>query len=210
MANRSYIYSTDHVPGAEPIGTRHELKGISEWNYDIPLVFKLLVSGNVTVSKSAIWPDAGAVALVGEYDEGVARLKAFLERIPLAEVQPLVQQAIAFVDAPTNRRRHFLLEPGEILEMGDEPLVEQNRRLCDSIRNIDAEVDRALAQLTVATPAAPALQGLLARVFGRKPQMPEPVVDTLAGARSFGLGNWSNVLYYAFDHPSATSEAPSK
>lgn len=207
MANRSYIYSTNQLPGAEPVGIRNEPIGISEWNYDIPLVFKLLVSGNVAVSKSAIWPDAGAVALVGDYDEGVARLKSFLERIRLPEAQPLVQGAIAFVEAEVNRRKYFLLEPGEILEMADEPLVEQNYRLRDSITNVDAEVESALAQLTVVAPAAPEPLGFLARLFGRKPQVPELAVDLSATVRSFGLGNWSNTLYYELRNSSAPSEA---
>ncbi len=208
MANRSYLYSTDHRPGAEPAGLPHAPRGISEWNYDIPLVFKLLVSGNATVSRSAIWPDAGEIALVGGYDEGVVRLDAFLERITLAEAQPLVEQAKAFVKAPANRGRYFLLEPGEILEMNDEPLAEQNLRLHDSIRKMDAEVEAALETLAILPRASRAPQGFLARVFGRTPRACEPAADPLASVRSFGLGHWSNRLYYTLDHSGVDSESP--
>ncbi|GKT14793.1 hypothetical protein AVHY2522_05875 [Acidovorax sp. SUPP2522] len=210
MANRSYLYSTDHPPGAEPVGMPHQAKGIAEWNYDIPLVFKLLVSGKVTVSRSAIWPDAGEIALMGGYDEGVVRLDAFLERITLAEAQPLVEQAKAFLKASTNRGQYFLLEPGEILEMNDEPLAQQNLQLHDSIRKMDAEVEAALETLTILPRAARAPQGFLARVFGRTPRAREPAVDPLASVRSVGLGHWSNQLYYTLDHSGAASEALGK
>ncbi len=44
MANRAYLYSTSFLPGAETEFRR--IVGLSEWSYDIPLAFKLLLTGN--------------------------------------------------------------------------------------------------------------------------------------------------------------------
>ena len=45
MANRSYLYSADALPtaGAEK---KPQAVGIAEWNYDIPLAFRLLLSAH--------------------------------------------------------------------------------------------------------------------------------------------------------------------
>jgi hypothetical protein len=46
MANRSYLYSTNIIPSSNNKSKEEpKLIGISEWNYAIPIVFQLLVSG---------------------------------------------------------------------------------------------------------------------------------------------------------------------
>lgn len=52
MANRSYLYSTNVVPGPDVKKATRTLTGISEWNYDIPIIYKLLLSGNPRPCKS--------------------------------------------------------------------------------------------------------------------------------------------------------------
>ena len=39
MANRAYLYSSDTIQGAQ----EEALTGISEFNWDIPLIFKILL-----------------------------------------------------------------------------------------------------------------------------------------------------------------------
>ena len=70
MANRSYLYSSDVVPGYNETGKK-ELIGISEWDYDIPLVYKLLLTGAPRMCKSSIWDVSDDIALVGDYLQGV-------------------------------------------------------------------------------------------------------------------------------------------
>ncbi|UUM22292.1 hypothetical protein [Mycoavidus sp. SF9855] len=42
MANRRYLYSSNVVPGPDVKQEMPTLTGISEWNYDIPNIYKLL------------------------------------------------------------------------------------------------------------------------------------------------------------------------
>ena len=46
MANRSYLYASDVIPAPDVDPDRRRMTVISEWNYDIPVAFKLLLSGN--------------------------------------------------------------------------------------------------------------------------------------------------------------------
>ena len=46
MANRSYLYSCNVIPGPDAVEQGRKLVGISEYRFDIPIVFKLLLSGS--------------------------------------------------------------------------------------------------------------------------------------------------------------------
>ncbi|MGE8224916.1 MAG: hypothetical protein ACN6RK_03925 [Stenotrophomonas sp.] len=107
MANRSYLYAGNGLghDGGSPEHRR--ITGISEWNYDIPLIYKILMSGNPRIVQSSIWVDAGNIAITSNYDLGVARLSQFLDRITLPEALELKQEALAFL--AENRREDFCL-----------------------------------------------------------------------------------------------------
>jgi hypothetical protein len=75
MANRSYLYATNTVPGIDVIQSKRQIIGISEWNYDVPVVYKLLLSGNPRLCKSSIWDVPDLIAIVGDYSLGLERLK---------------------------------------------------------------------------------------------------------------------------------------
>jgi len=200
VANRSYLYATDVPPGGGDDGQDRELVGISEWNYDVPIVFKLLLSGSPKTCRSAVWDMDEEIALAGDYDAGVANLEAFLARITLPEAQPLIEEARAFLHDPAHRRRYFLLECGELYDMDEDPFEEQNAALLADVLDLDEDIEAALAGLAPVPQTQPgSLRSRLDRLLGRTPEPPPPSArDPLLPVRLLGLGNWSTILYYDF------------
>lgn len=200
MANRSYLYSTNVIPGSDFKTEEREFVGISEWNYDIPIVFKLLLSGSPITCRSSIWEMPDKIALVGDYENGVEKLKRFLAQISLPEAQPLIREALDFLALNENRKKYFVLECGEIFDMGNEPIPEQNLQLLEDINKIEAEIEIALSTLHPPSIEEPRSQGFLAKMFGKKTAPTAPKVDHLQPVYKLGLGNWSNVLYFDFSN----------
>jgi hypothetical protein len=200
MANRSYLYSSNLLPSLEMKEADRQMNGISEWRYDIPIVYKILLSGNPRKCRSSIWDVPEEIAIVGDYDHGLDRLLHFLDRISLPEIVPLKEEARRFLTDEANRNRHFVLECGEIFEMKAEPLPEQNDRLLAEIRNIEPGIESALAALSANQPSNAKSGGIVARLLGRKSSLPEKKASADA-VESLGLGNWSNVLYFDLRMP---------
>jgi hypothetical protein len=144
MANRSYLYAIDVVPSADSPPSKPRCVGISEFNWAIPIVFKLLVSGSPRTCRSIIWKTPDDIALVGEYTRGLRRLKEFLTQIDVPAAQPLIKECLEFLEDKRNRRKYFLLECGEVFGLTEEPIDQQNAGLLNEIRNLDAEIQQAL------------------------------------------------------------------
>ena len=204
MANRSYLYASNHFPGTNAEKESQSIIGISEWEYDIPLIYKLLLAGNPRVCHSSIWDEEEPIALLGDYAAGVNRLKSFFTRIHAPLAQPLIKEAIEFLETPSNQKKYFLLECGEIFDMEDQALSEQNLHLLQQINTIDGEVSKTLDRLQ-----PPALEktkpvGFLAKIFGSKSTASSPKnessptnqITALEDWEALGLNAWSNILYY--------------
>ncbi len=210
MANRSYLYSTNIVPGPDAEAQGRKLIGISEYNYDIPIVFKLLLSGNPRTCPSSIWDCNDDIALLGDYDAGLANLEAFLAQIQIPAAQPLIADALEFLRKPENRNPYFVLECGEIFEMSDPDPGVQNLELFQSIQNLQPEIAAALQSLDAPIPVPPSPPkpaGFLARLLGfaPPPPRPRPAPDPLQAIHQLGLGQWSNYLYFDFSPPETES-----
>lgn len=78
MANRSYLYSTNVIPGSIDKVDDRTMIGIAEWDYEIPIVCKLLLSGNPKTCSSSLWANPEEIALIGDYATGVKKLEEFL------------------------------------------------------------------------------------------------------------------------------------
>ena len=193
MANRSYLYSSDVDPGYNKTDKK-ELIGISEWDYDIPFVYKLLLTGETRMCKSSIWDVSNDIALVGDYLQGVERLKGFFRRIDFPSAQPLLHEATNFLEKKENRRNFFVLECGEIFDMSSQPIHEQNLRLLEEIKNIDADVEKVLSGLNSLKKSEP--KELFANLFGGRACKSDIKNDAIDSIYALGLGNWTNVLYY--------------
>lgn len=71
MANRAYLYAKKD----------EAFVAISEYNYDIPIAYKILVSCKTKRVRSSIFGSPFKIALRGNFEEGVERLYAFLEEL---------------------------------------------------------------------------------------------------------------------------------
>ena len=185
MANRSYLFATDLVPTPGVWPAQGRMVGISEWNYDIPPAFRLMLTGNPRKAISSIWEVQEEIAVVGDYEAGVERLLSELGRHAGAEMEALREEARAFLMDPANRRKFLVLECGEIFEMEEGSKDEQTGRLI-------AEIEALRAEPATET-ERPRRRGVLGRLFGieRREARAMPV-----DWEAYGLGNWSNVLYF--------------
>lgn len=204
MANRSYLYASDFIPG-QPDGQGRKLVGLSEWRYDIPLVFKLLASGRPQLCPSLIGGDHGDIAIVGDYAAGLSALEAFLARLQYPPAQRLVNEALEFLHAPEQRARYLVLEPGELFAMTDAPAAAQGQALLTELQDLAPSVEEALSSLaallqapaSAASDASQARAPWWARWFSRPSAPPPPApADPLAPFRALGLGHWSGELYF--------------
>lgn len=186
MANRCYLYATDHLPGSPEWERQHPLQGLGEWSRDIPLTFQLLLGGNPIPVRSSIWDSEEKIAIAGEARTGLECLNAYLASLP-SIAAPLVSETAEFFSRPENFRRYFLLECGEIFDLRGKDPAAQNNALLKEIREMSSNI----AGIPVPDPDAP--RGLLMRLFGRRS------TDPLDHFYPLGLGNWSNILYYQFD-----------
>ena len=187
MANRSYMFCCSFLPGVDvPREGAAHITGISEWNYAIPLVARILVSAETRLCGSLIWEKAGEIALAGRYDAGLNRLEHFLARIDHPAVASLRDEALTFLKAQGSVNDYLVLECGEIFEMSKVPIAEQAAGLLQDMRLLDAEIEQQLALLN--TRSKPSFwQRIL-------PPAQKIVEQPL---RDLGLGYWSNTLYYA-------------
>ncbi len=192
MANRSYLYSADNLPESPEWGVKKALHGIAEYNFDIPLVFKILLTGNPAACRSSIWETPEKIAIAGDYSQGLANLTKYLARIPDPAARPLVDEAIQFLSAPTRSRKHFILECGEIFDLTKGSLADKNNALLVEIQEISADVD----DLPTPQPAN-ARTGLLSKLFRLK--APDPLLPYY----EIGLGSWSEILYFDFSQNEA-------
>ena len=202
MANRSYLYSTNTVPGLDVETEESKLICISECNYGIPVVYKLLLSGKPKVCKSSIWDMQEDIAIAGDYAQGVERLKGFLEKIKIPAAQPLIQEAFGFLWDEKNRKNYFVLECNEIFVMTDKTPQEQNAELLEEIENLNDVFE--LVCFTIfryyyfIAEMLQRIKRLLGKLLGVKPNPLRRRIDRLESIYSLGLGKWSNVLYYNF------------
>ena len=150
MANRSYLYVVDEIPGP---GRTPTIKALSEWKWDIPDAFRVLLSPAPQAVPSTIW-SAPMQAILGDYDAGLATFERFLAALPSSpEVEEQAATALAALRDPARRGHYFLLEVGEMLEVmaltnaegevGDEELAAAFERELSEVSGADAWVSYA-------------------------------------------------------------------
>ncbi len=194
MANRSYLYSSNFVPGRDDTIGARRIVGISEWNYDIPIVFKLLVSVNPRRCRSLLFDSPDEIAIVGDFDAGVNRLMQFLDQIGHPAIESLKDEAEEFFASDGNTNDYFLLECGEIFMMDSIDLGEQAASLFGGIRDIEPDLTKAKAHIEARLQEEIHPPGFFARLFGAtRPVRQENSTELVF---TLGLGNWSNTLYY--------------
>jgi hypothetical protein len=175
------------------LSRRRRAVGVADWSYDIPIVFKLLVSGNPRSCRSMIFEGDDEIALVGDYRQGLDRMLRFLDRVSHPAVEELKEDAREFLEADENRSTYFVLEGYEVFCMGGEPAAENQKLLAD-LANLEPQMRKAIEEIDARVWEETHPPGFLARLFGaRQPVRKKDSNDLVYG---LGLGNWTNILFY--------------
>ena len=199
MANRCYLYTTDHLPGSAEWQDKKQLHGIAEWPDHIPLTFQILLSGNPLAVPSSIWDSPHLTAIAGDAATGLRRLMAYLQLLP-SQAEPLVVDTKAFFEDPENHKMHFILETREIFDYADREMAQKNAEIISKI----AAIGDDLSALYLPEPAT--AEPFLRRALRRLLKLPPP--SPLEPYYEIGLGLWSNILYYDFSPQQAPSPMP--
>ena len=187
MADRSYLYSSDNPPESLEWSMKKALHGISEYRYDIPLAFKILLTGNPMACRSSIWETPDKIAITGNYSTGVENLAKYVGRISDPAALPLVDETFKFLNSSKRVRKHFILECGEIFDLTKGPLSEKNSALLAEIQGLSATIDSFPIPKPVSTQ-----RGMISKLFGLS------APDPLSPYYEIGLGGWTDILYFDF------------
>jgi hypothetical protein len=138
MANRSYLYTIRKE--------NSKVNGICECNYDIPLIFKILVSDNTQMIPSKIFQNNEFIALQGDFQNGKIKLYHFLDKL-LSNYESSIDDLVSKVENTKNFfetiiAEYFYLDCAEIYDMHTAPLEEQNKKLFNEINNIHIEIEK--------------------------------------------------------------------
>ena len=145
MANRSYLYSLDVFPNY----LKPRAIGLSESEYNIPLIYRILVSSATQATESILFSGQGKIAITADYDGGVRKLEEFFSKLP-QEYKEKADNVIKFLKDYKNRQLYIHLECAEIFEMeaeSDDELEKKNAELVEEIKNIDEEIKKALKRI---------------------------------------------------------------
>lgn len=188
MANRSYLYSCGIHPHQQR--KRPQLKGISEWSSDIPLVYKILVSAEPEICNSFIWNNDLEIAITGNYDLGKQKLLDFLKRIENDETKKLIEDAKSALGNWDYNREYFVLEAGEIFDLIPDDLEQQTQTLFDQVLDLSDDIEQAVKTFD-------ALEGEEENGVSKQ---------YLYAINTLGLDNWRDILYYDFPTKSLLSD----
>ena len=177
MANRAYLYSVNCLPSKGDPTDPLRIVGISEFSYDIPLAFHILVSGNPQRCPSTIWTSPDAEAIAGDYDLGVERLLKFLDRLEHPEIDRLKEDAKLFLENEANRNSYFLLEPLEIFGLGEWDEDDPFEELLDYVSYLE-----------------PVAEAKRQELLDSQSSLDEQVASRVL--HSLGVSDWQNALYY--------------
>lgn len=199
MANRSYIYARGN--------DWSNVVGVCEAAYDIPLVFKLLVSENVQMVESQIFEGDDLVALQGDYKGGLKKLYSFLDDLSLKNViyeldlKDKIEKTKEFFNSINSE--YFYLDCCEIYAMDDEDMVTQNKRIFEEVLNIEQEIERFYVDFQNLSNKYNELKNKLpykGLFSGRKNEAVQRELNKLKINMNelLFLDDWNKILYYDF------------
>lgn len=131
MANRCQLFSLVKQP-------KQKIQNLSEWNWTIPIVYKVLLSGNPEAVKSLFWQYDQPIAIRSDFGVGYEFLLRFLEVV--GEMEGLQKreawrQEIEYTKTFLCERKgdYFFFEPGEILELKNQLYEKQVEEMIQDI-----------------------------------------------------------------------------
>jgi hypothetical protein len=191
MSNRAYLYSVNSIPTSDSVPD--VIKGLSEYEYDIPIVYKILLGNEPEVCRSVIWRNEKA-GLVADFRKGLNDLLLFLELFKKEEMddpemfEELYEETLKFLKNPKHTEKYVLLEVSEIFDMEEEPLDVLFKDLIFDIKFVANEA-KSLVKLS-ANPKNPNV--FFTSKLGEFHDLKKDWDETL------GIDCWSNILYYHF------------
>ena len=166
LANRSYLFSLSNQPRSH--GDRPEsISGLSEWAYDVPFTYRLLMSGAPRLCASLLSDGLGddppkqktkLFAISSDFDPGLSRVKRFVDialymavHAPLeGRVEPVRSSSPATL---LGRLKKLFLPPQATLaaelNASQATLSELPRRLNESLAFLEAHRDSHLLLETI-------------------------------------------------------------
>ncbi|WP_299939803.1 hypothetical protein [uncultured Microbulbifer sp.] len=211
LANRSYLYSLSNQP-ISYTDRPESISGLSEWPYNVPLSYRILLSGNPKLCASLVSdgfesdsPDdkTQLYAISGDFEAGFIRFKKFIEVVRLLAAEksaPLLSMLDETVDfLQQHQDRYLLLETIELDCMEEEE--EAALRAC-----VEAEVTacRDVGAAIDSLPGDPRMAADILQGAAEKEKAPPLNVfyrilfndnfDCLDNDTPLGL-YWSDVLY---------------
>lgn len=224
MANRSYLYSISNQPNNH--NDRPDIAyGLSEWAYSIPLIHRILMSGDPKRCESLIFSglenddfdededeceideeqDLPLYAVTSHFESGYKRLKKFLSILEVlfsdieSDIIDNIQETICFLEK--NKLPYLILDTVEI----DMMLISGADNLRDAV---DEEIERCLSIGKVIDELPDNIDEAAKIVKSAiiKPKANELYVfsdirldetyDHIRCGEPLGLSYWSNDLYY--------------
>lgn len=218
MANRSYLYSIDFDITQQKRAEQNKVLSISEWNYDIPISYKILLSVNTQKCHSLIWNYEHPIALTGDYEAGKNKLYEFLQQLydlnlyDHEELHESIKLTKEFLDREDRKQKYFFLECGEIYDMEDTPLEEQNDDLLEAILGIEGGINEFINiveelnnEIKVRKDKLKEVENAswTKRLFSKKTDTLsiEKEINDLKRKKliELGIDNWADVLYFDFE-----------
>lgn len=221
MANRSYLYSIDFDRTQGDRKEGEKILGLSEYPYSIPLSYKILVSQNSKISNSINWDYEHPIAIQGNFEKGKQKLLDFLMKLQSenlfnkTELEKQINETKDFLNS--HQLQNIILECGEIYEMGDGELEDQNKELFDEdIVNIESQIKEYLNDFRSMNETIQTLKneisdlskpkGFLSKIFSSdnsaKVEELEKKIKNLEQEKwnILGVNYWADILYYHFEN----------
>lgn len=188
MANRSYLFSSN---GQFNDKNSLVLTGLSEWNYEIPLLYKLLFSGNNAVHcPSLIWDLEDPLAISISYEVAIDNLYCFKDAVSSIYSSETIKSAIQFLSKEGNKDEFLILEPYEIYLLNEEDCFKQQQELLAELKSFD--INKAAKDLIHSNTTHN--KKAFTSIFKRSSIDYSHLENSLNG---LGFNEWSNNLYYA-------------
>ncbi|KGJ94005.1 hypothetical protein [Colwellia psychrerythraea] len=135
MANRTYLFSSNGEPSDS---NSLVLTGLSEWNYEIPLLYKVLFSGNKAVEcQSLIWDLDEPLAISISYEVAIKNIYCFKDSVSSIYSSEIIKSAIQFLSKDENKGEFLILEPYEIYLLNGDSPYEQQQDLLAELKSFD-------------------------------------------------------------------------
>jgi hypothetical protein len=221
MANRSYLYSIDfdRTKGERKDGEK--IFGLSEYSYSIPLSYKILVSQDSKISNSINWDYEHPIAIQGSFEKGKLKLLDFLEKLQgknifdKTELNKQINETKDFLN--NHQLQNIILECGEIYEMGDGEIEDQNKNLFEEdILKIESQENEYLNDFKIMNTNIEKLKkeisdlskpkGFLSKLFSsdnssKVKELEKKVENTEQKMwNMLGINYWSDILYFHFEN----------